>query len=231
MPYFRRGGHLRTGRDYEQQISGLSRIGNRRAFVFSEPDPFHFNTTAPAGTGPPVATTPGTPDHNALIAVLPPAWADQPLIPFRGHEEPNWTENRVLLSNLVAIDYTSGLVQYLPDRLGGMVGHLLERHLVYEALIRPSDGYVLSETALCFLYWAARQLTVAEIAGRLNQPVETLRSLVTDLVQRGLIQLVPVSASGTRLQHYFSFQTYEGTPAQQTLPDLWQPPRPGQFGR
>ena len=222
VPYFKRGGHLRTGRDYEQQISRISRIGDRRTFVFSEPDLFQFNTTAPAGTGHPVATTPDTPDYNALIAVLPPAWAGQPLIPFRAYEEPNWDQNRVLLNNLIAIDYTSGLVQYLPDRLGGMVGHLLERHPVYEALIRPSDGYVLSETALCFLHWAARQLTVAEIAGRLNQPVETLRSLVTDLAQRDLIQLVPVSASGARLQHYLSFQTYEGTPAQQTLPDLWQ---------
>ena len=219
VPYFKRGGHLQTGHDYEQQISGLTRIGDRRTFVFSEPDLFHLNTSAPAGMGQPPTSTP---DYNALIAVLPPAWAGHPLVPFRAHEEPDWIRKCVLLNNLVTIDYTSGLVQCLPGRSDGMVGHLLERHPVYDALIRPSDGYVLSETALCFLYWAARQLIVAEIAGRLNQSVESLRPLVTDLARRDLIQLVPVSAPGARLQHYLSFQTYEGTPARQTLPDLWQ---------
>lgn len=220
-PYFKRGGQLRTGLDYEQQIVQLSQLGNYQAFVFSEPDLFRFNTTAPMDTQLPLESTPNTPDYNALIAILPAAWTVEPLRPFRAHEAPDWTTNRVLLNNLLAIDYTSGRVHCQHDRMGGMVGHLLERHPVFETHIRASDGYILSETALCFLYWAARQLTVTEIAVRLGLATDELQWLVNDLAGRDLIQLVPVSAAGARLQHYLSFQTYEESYAEQTLPRLW----------
>lgn len=222
VPYFKRGGHLRTGSAYEQQINQLSQIGDRQAFVFSEPDLFRFNTGAPMGTCQTISTTPDTPDYNALIALLPTDWAKQSLTPFRAHEEPTWATNRVVLNNLVAIDHTSGLVQCQSDRLAGIVGHLLERHPVYNELIQASNGYVLSETALCFLYWAARQLTIADIARKLGESVDILRPLVMDLARRDLIQLVPISASGARLQHYLSFQVYETPAVEQTLPRVWQ---------
>ncbi|GAB4040289.1 AMP-binding protein [Spirosoma gilvum] len=222
VPYFKRGGQLRTGRTYEEQIAQIKQLGNRRAFVFSEPDLFQFNRLAPAGTCLAIQSTPDTAAYNALIAVLPGDWSSQSLTPFRFHEEPNWSTGRVLVNPLVCIDYGSGLIQCRPDHLSGIVGHLLERHPVYSELIRESNGYVLSERALLLLYWASRQLTIADIAARLGESVDQLQPLVDELAQRDLIQLAYISASGARLQHYLSFQTYEVSYTEQTLPTLWQ---------
>ncbi|WP_020600422.1 class I adenylate-forming enzyme family protein [Spirosoma panaciterrae] len=222
VPYFKRGGYLRTGLTYADQIAQVSQIGDRRAFIFSEPDLFTFNRIAPAGTCLPLQSTPDTTAYNALIAILPATWSSLCLSPFRFHEEPNWTTARVLVNPMVHIDYPSGLVQCRPDHLSGIVGHLLERHPVYSELIRASDGYILSERALQFVYWASRQLTVLDIAIRLGESVDQLRPLIGELAQRDLIQLVPVGGSGARLQHYLSFQTYEIPYSEQTLSRLWQ---------
>ncbi|WP_080054749.1 class I adenylate-forming enzyme family protein [Spirosoma aerolatum] len=222
IPYFKRGGHLRTGHTYEEQIAQVNQIGNRQTFIFSEPDLFTFNRLASAGTYLPLQSTPATTDYNALIAILPKAWSGSSLTPFRFHEEPDWANGRILVNPMVCLDYTSGLVQCRPEHLSGIVGHLLERHPVYHDLIRASDSYVLSERALQLLYWASRQLTVAAMADRLGEPVDQLRPYVEELAQRDLILLAPVSGSGARLQHYLSFQTYELPYPEQTLSRLWQ---------
>ncbi|MBN8821852.1 MULTISPECIES: class I adenylate-forming enzyme family protein [unclassified Spirosoma] len=222
VPYFKRGGHLRTGHTYEELIAQVSQIGNRRTFIFSEPDLFTFNRTASADTCLSLQSTPDTTAYNALIAVLPEAWIGSSLTPFRFHEDPDWANGRILVNPMVCLNYTSGLVQCRPDHLSGIVGHLLERHPVYHEVIQASDGYVLSERALQLLYWASRQLTVADMAARLDESLDQLRPVVEELAKRDLILLAPVSGSGARLQQYLSFQTYELPYPEQTLSWLWQ---------
>jgi acyl-coenzyme A synthetase/AMP-(fatty) acid ligase/SAM-dependent methyltransferase len=222
VPYFERGGRLLHGRQYQRILDGLNDAG-RRALVYSEPDLFQFNVHASAEDS--LAPAPDTSDYNGLVAWLPAAWLSAdgtaPLRPYRAHETPQWLDCRVLTNPLLTTDPLTGMLTVRPERFAGAVGHLLERHPVYEQHLAAADGYQLSTEARCLLYWAGRQLTGAEIAARLGcQPAELL-PLVQELCRRDIIQLVPVSAQSHRLQHYLSFQEYRPAAAEQTIPHLW----------
>ena len=220
-PYFERGGRLLTGRQYQRLLSGPAGP-TRTVLVYSEPALFEFNEH---GTEAPVPD-PDTANYNGLVALLPSAWlaaaGQPPLQPFRAAEQPGWEACRVLVNPLLNLDEATGIVRLQAEHLAGAVGHLLLRHPVYERHLAATNGYQLGTEARTVLYWAARQLTVAEIAERLGTSPAALRPLLRELSGRDVMQLVPLNAQSHRLQHYFSFQHYVPLLADQTIGQLWR---------
>ncbi|WP_303310969.1 AMP-binding protein [Hymenobacter sp. BT730] len=221
-PYFERGGRLLHGQQYMQFLEPLARQTNRQALVYSEPELFYFNEHSGSDTPAP-KPNPATADYNGLVALLPDTWTEkQPMLePYLAVEESTWASCRLLINFLLHINPLTGRVEYRAERFGGAVGHLLERHPVYQQHLASAHGYQLSAEARSVLYWAARQYTAIEIAQQLGRSVEELRPLLRELSALDIIQLVPVSAQSHRLQHFLAFQEFQAPRPEHTIPRLW----------
>lgn len=221
-PYFDRGGRQLHGWQYDRLFRNMVGSGDRQAFVFSEPGLFQFNERAAVDARRPLVSMPDSPDYNALIALLPTAWTTDSLQPFRQQDQPDWASCRLLINFLLAMNPATGRVRIDRQRFAGAVGHLLDRHPVYEQHLAAADGYELSADALVLLYWAARQHTLADIAQRMNRTPADLQPLVRELASRDIVQLVSVTEACHRRQHYLSFQEFQVPASDQTFASLWQ---------
>jgi acyl-coenzyme A synthetase/AMP-(fatty) acid ligase/SAM-dependent methyltransferase len=215
-PFFERGGRRLHGRQYDRLFAEKTASGGRQAFIFSEPDLFQFNETAPSGAEKTLHSTPDTPDYNALVALLPPAWLGSRLTPFRAAEEEDWETGRVLVNPLLDFRHPSGRM-----RVADAAGPMLARHPVYAAHLSRAVGYAPSDQARHLLYWADRAMTGAEIGERLGVSSETLRPLLRDLTRRDIVQVVPFGETCHRRQHFLTTQDYQPASAEQTLAHLW----------
>lgn len=226
-PFFERGGRRLHGRQFSELFGTMANaprtaLGDREALIFSEPELFSFNETAGGFSEKNLESTPETPDYNGLVALLPPAWRAEPLRPLRQHEQPDWEACRVLVNGLLDDAHPDGRVRLDPAAHAGTVGHLLERHPVYERHLKRAEGYALSDQARQILYWANRALTVAKIAGKIGLSTETLRPLLAELAALDLLQLVPLGEACHRRQHYLTTQEFVVPDRKQTLAHLWQ---------
>lgn len=214
-PFFERGCKQIHGNDYAKLFEHLLVRDSRQAFVFSEPGLFQLKKPEHC------VSDPDTEDYNALVAILPKGLAAGLLDP-EPFAKISPERLRLIINPLLSVDLHQQRIDIDPEHLNGVVGHLLERHPIYEAAIAPNQGYVLSELSAKVLYWSQREKTVAEIAEIVGVEASEIFDEIRPLIEQKAVQALPLEAEGGRFYQYLSTQEYREPDSKQTLRALWE---------
>ena len=228
-PYFDRGGKRLHGQLYDKYFRQLEAETNRRGFILSEPKLFEENDIQ-RSEHIALQSSPNMTDYNSLIAILPPSWSNIHLEAWSSRDLANAARNRsepasgcfIVFNHLLYCNSTTHGVELDRDQKGGSVGKLLERHPVYTRHIEQAKNYPLSLTMVKSLFLARHGYRVGEIAERLAVPIHELLTELTSAEDVGLLQVLPISSSGYRLQHLLATQEFIPEKSTQTLQHLWK---------
>lgn len=221
-PFFERGCRQLHGLSYDAWFRHLLEHSSRQGFVFPEPELFARNELYQRQSYP-LTSTPDTSHYNALLAILPHAWADKhQMVPFRFDDLSTPEQCFVLINPLLHFDASQQTFTIDRHKFADRVGYLLDRHPIYQQKLARADGHQVSEMATKALYLAQHLYTVAEMAEALNVTHAQLLPELRDLQERDILQLVPVTRDQIRLQHFLTSQQYVLPPEEQTLQALWR---------
>lgn len=220
-PFFERGGKRIHSKDYDVIFHHLTKNTNWKGFIFSELDLFRANDIE-GSSSISVKSNSDTSDYNALIALLPISWTDINLSAFTLSDIPEIENSYLLINSLVKINLNQQSVFIDPGQMGGAVGELLQRHPWYLERIKKLNDYQISELATKLIYLANKGFTVKEIINTINIEPNKLLEELSILENIGLLQVLPVSFDGFRLQYYLMTQQYLISKSEQNLKTLWQ---------
>ncbi len=220
-PYFNRGGKQMHGEDYDQAFRFLNETTNWKGFVFSEPKLFKANDIEYSSFIP-ILSDPNITDYNALIALLPSSWENEMLAAFSLKDIPNIEAAYIVINTLLRIDLNHQKVFIDFDHLNGAAGSLLKRHPVYVERIKNLNQYQLTALAAKTIFLANKGYTIKEVCSMLNVDINLLIKELEILERLGLLQVLPVSIDGIRLQNYLMTQQYIIPKSRQNLKALWQ---------
>ena len=220
-PFFERGGKQRHGNDYDQAFQLLTTNTNWKGFVFSEPALFRANDIDCAASIP-VISNPNTCDYNAMLALLPKAWENELLSAFTLKDISTIEDSYILVNSLLQIDLHQQRVSIDFNHMNGAAGSLLKRHPVYLERIKNLVDYHITELAAKTIYLANKGFSIHEIGGFLQADKDTLLSELKILEAVGLLQVLPISYDGFRLQNHLISQQYIIPKYKQHLKALWK---------
>jgi acyl-coenzyme A synthetase/AMP-(fatty) acid ligase len=220
-PFFERGCKQIHGKEYQSAFDLINKSTNWEGFVFSEPELFNANDIT-INTPFVVISNPNTKDYNALLALLPKPWKETALSSFSLKDIANPNKSRVLINILLNISLHHQKVIVDHGYFDGAMKSLLERHPVYVERIKGLEDFSLSELAIKMIYLAKRGLTVEEVSSTLNESENLVIKELEKLEKLGLLQVLPISESGIRLQNYIMSQEYIIPKREQTLKHLWE---------
>ena len=220
-PFFERGCKQIHGTAYQESFDHLSENSNWQGFVFSEPDLFVANDID-RSTDIKLISNPNSSDYNAMIALLPKSWANTSISAFSLKDIKDINNAYILINLLLHIDLNQQKVWVDYDYLDNAVGNLLKRHPIYVERIKRLDNYSLSDLECKIIYLAQKGFTVAEIVTHLNVLQEDILTILDHLEKLGLLQVIPVSDPGFRLQSFLMSQQYLFPKSEQNLQSLWQ---------
>lgn len=220
-PFFERGGKQMHGKDYDLAFQHLTKNTQGKGFIFSEPNMFKANDID-CSPSIPVISNPDTCDYNALIALLPKSWENEMLSAFTLKDIPNIEDAYILVNTLLRTDLNQQKVFIDFGHLNGATGSLLKRHPVYVERIKDLEQYQLTALQAKTIFLANKGYTVKEICSILNVGISILVKELEILERLGLLQVLPVSFDGFRLQNHLMTQQYIIPKSKQNLKALWQ---------
>ncbi len=219
-PYFDRGCKQRHGTAYQAAFDHLSKNSSWQGFVFSEPDLFVANDID-RSEDIKVVTNPNSTDYNATITLLPKSWDNKSLSALSLNNIKEIDKSYVLINLLLHIDLNQQKVWVDFNYLENAVGHLFKRHPIYVERIKALDNYALSDLECKIIYLSKKGLTVSEITNHLDMDQKQLVTILDQLERLGLLQVIPVSDAGFRLQSFLMSQQYLFPKSEQNLQALW----------
>ena len=220
-PFFERGGKQRHGNDYDQAFQLLTANTNWKGFIFSEPALFRANDMECAAAIP-VISNPNTIDYNAMIALLPKSWENELLSAFTLKDISTIGDSYILVNSLLQINLHQQRVSIDFNHLNGAAGSLLKRHPVYLERIKDLENYQITELAAKTIYLANKGFSIHEICTFLQVDQDTLTGELEILETVGLVQALPISYDGFRLQNHLISQQYIIPKYKQHLQALWK---------
>lgn len=220
-PFFERGGKQIHGLDYQNAFELFYTQKNRDAYIFSEPQLFIENDIA-CNSSITLTSTPNTEDYNGLIALLPESWRNATLSAYSFKDIENISEARVIVNQLPNIDLHQQLVTIDKKEKDSTVNYLLDRHPIYEERINELHNYQLTELAAKIIYLAKQCLSILEISNTLEKNIDAIVNELGKLEKTGLVQVLPISESGVRLQNYLMTQQFTIPKDKQNLKSLWE---------
>lgn len=220
-PFFERGGKQRHGKEYDEAFQLLTANTNWKGFVFSEPALFSANDIDCAASIP-VISNPNTSDYNAMLALLPKAWENEMLSAFTLKDISTIGDSYILVNSLLQIDLHKQQVSIDFNHMNGAAGSLLKRHPVYLERIKDLEDYHITELAAKTIYLANKGFSINEICGGLHIDTDTIIAELTMLETAGLVQVLPISYDGFRLQNHLISQQYIIPKYKQHLQALWK---------
>ncbi len=212
QPFFERGGHIVSGRSYQQRFDQAHARAGRSVVVMAETR--LFNGAAA------LRSEPDTPHYNALVALVPRAWEGTPL--RTANLDICLPQSRAVRNRLLRIDSLTGKATPDPQALGALMGELLSRHPCYAARLDELGTQVLDATALCILFQLDQLHTLEDTAQRLALPFAVVAQHVARMVGQELLQVAPLSAAMARLQSYYGDQVVRPLPQEANFDYLWQ---------
>ena len=219
-PFFERGCKQMHGTDYQKAFDHLAKVSNWQGLVFSEPSLFSANDID-RSENIPVFSNPNSTDYNALIALLPKSWKGASLSAYSLKDISNIEDSRILINLLLDINLHQQQVSINHQHMDGSVDYLLERHPVYVERIKKLNHFPISELTCKIIYLAKKGFTIKEICEHLYLTKNQIIQLLDRLEQFGLLQVLPLSDTGFRLQSYLMSQHYLFTKSEQNLKSLW----------
>ena len=220
-PFFERGGKLLHGEVYQNSIQKLFANSNRNCFVFSEPELFAFNDLKIKKTFP-LQSNPNTTDYNGLIALLPSDSLNSNLSVFGINELTDVLKARIIVNELITINLHQQIIVVDSKNIDENVKHLFDRHPVYVERIKLANNYKLSVTEAEIIYLSQFGYTIEQIVEKLNKNVSTIIPILENLEKIGVIQVLPISEVGLKLQNYLMTQEYHSIQKNQNLKTLWE---------
>lgn len=193
QPFFERGCQQRHGRDYRAWLDRVTAVGERRGWVFSEAALFN---------GPELAALIDdydTTHYNGMVAILP--QPSQPVTPLAF----NRAAQRLVVSPLFRIHLGRTSVRVAPGLFDSAVGHLLERHPVYQARL-PDEAVNISEPALLALLLAVVGHSEHDIDAAISPASSVMTVALQALVDVELLRPALLSDAGHRLQRFHGNQ-------------------------
>ena len=219
-PYFDRGCKQLHGMEYDAFFQRMAQHTSRKGYIFGEATMFWENDVK-KNPEIPLSHTPNTSDYNALLAILPSDWK-VPLAAFGTESIADVATCRILVNHILQIDLHQGRVFVDRDKMEKGVGHLLDRHPIYVERLKEAGDYPLSEQMCRVLYLAMQGHTVQEISTLTQLDLQFIIDDLSDLEQRGIAQVLPLSEEAFRLQQFISTQEYLFPHSSQHLQLLWQ---------
>ncbi len=220
-PFFERGGKQRHGKEYTEAFQLLTANTNWKGFVFSEPALFRANDIDCAASIE-VISNPNTSDYNAMLALLPKAWEKIFLSAFTLKDISSIQDSYILVNPLLKIDLHQQWVSIDFNHVNGAAGSLLKRHPVYLERIKDLEDYHITELAAKTIYLANKGFSINEICSGLNIDTNTIIAELEILETAGLVQVLPISYDGFRLQNHLISQQYIILKYKQHLKALWK---------
>jgi len=220
-PFFERGGKQRHGNDYDQAFQLLTDNTNWKGFVFSEPALFRVNDIE-RSVSIPIISNPNTSDYNAMIALLPKSWEKEFLSAFTLKDVSTIGDSYILVNSLLKIDLHQQRVYIDFNHLNGAAGSLLKRHPVYLERIKDLEEYEITELTAKTIYFANKAFSINEICSILKIDLATIIAELEILETAGLLQVLPISYDGFRLQNHLISQQYIIPKYKQHLKALWK---------
>lgn len=220
-PFFERGGHQLHGKTYQHIIDRLFSDKGKRGYIFSEPELFIENDIK-RSTQITIQSTPNTIDYNGFVAILPESWTHKTLGAFSLNDIPKIEQAYILINELLDINLHQNTVSINRGKIEGQLGYLLDRHPIYLERIQALDGFKLSEQASKYIYLARNGFSIDDISRKTHQNISSILKELTHFEQLGLLQVLPLSQDGIRLQYYLMNQHYILTKEEQYFPTFWK---------
>lgn len=221
IPFFERGCKQIHGNEYKSAFDHFNKNDNWEGYIFSEPQLFISNDIT-NDIPIPIESDYNTPDYNALIAILPQHWIHKKIKGYSLKDIPEISNARVLINSLVNISLQHQKVSIDLCSFDGQMKAFLERHPIYLKRIENLDGYLLSEMATKVIFLAKNGHTIKEISSCIDYEEKEVIKELLKLEKEGLIQVLPVSETCIRLQHYIMTQEFIVPEKLQTIKHLWQ---------
>ena len=213
-PFFERGGLQLHGEVYQTIFDNMLPQYHKKGYVFSEPDLFQLKETKE------MVSTPSTEDYNGCQAILPENHQLK-LEPFKLNKD-EIPKARILSNPFLKINFTQAVIELDRDHFEGSVGHIIDRHPVYDRMLSKNHGYQLNELEVRLLYFGSKAHTIKEISEIMNEPIERIIEIALNFQDKDIIEILPLDETGFRLQHFHSTQDYLAPKKHQTLSHLWQ---------
>ncbi len=216
-PFFQRGGDLIHGNVYDSFFKELKQV-NKKGYVFSEPDLFRKSDNPKYA----MTANPNTSDYNGLVALSANnVDLNNQLSAFNYYEFFALADGFLIPNPLLETDSTNSII-LRRDELADEIKSLLENHPVYVDRIKNTIGYTLSDVESMVLYWAKKCRSVAFIRNILDMDEQSLKTVISQLQNLDILQILPVHERHVRLQHFLAYQTYTEGAERMNLQHLWK---------
>lgn len=212
-PFFKRGGDLVHGLEYQEVFN--QNISGFHTSVYSEPQLFLFQKGAIKD----VYADPETSNYNGLVALS--SQDDS----FHGNLRSFHFLDEYGLNNCNAIfNYLleTNVLGIISGTSNPVLKEHMERHPVYRDVLETVAGYELSDLERKVVYWIKKGFTLQSIQVILAIESELYKTLLKNLDQLEIIQILPVSQTAIRLQIYHATQKWIEAEGHHTLPALWK---------
>ena len=170
----------------------------------------------------PLQSNPNTTDYNGLIALLPSDSLNSNLSVFGINELTDVLKARIIVNELITINLHQQIIVVDSKNIDENVKHLFDRHPVYVERIKLENNYKLSVTEAEIIYLSQFGYTIEKIVEKLNKNVSTIIPILENLEKIGVIQVLPISEVGLKLQNYLMTQEYHSIQKNQNLKTLWE---------
>lgn len=195
VPFFERGGRHAHGRDYRDWLQGTGASRHAEGWVLSEAALFTGPDTAL------LADDSETSHYNGVLALLP-RQRPAPVPPSR----PALETQRFVLSPLFRFSLARAQWRLGPTLHAGAVGHLLQRHPVYEQRL-PAAAVDCSDAALVACLLALLGQTGGEIASAFEPALPAgLPALLESLLSHDILRPAQITKAGQQLQCFHANQ-------------------------
>jgi acyl-coenzyme A synthetase/AMP-(fatty) acid ligase len=213
-PYFKRGGDLLHGKEYESFYENT----HRKFSVYSEPKLFNKSRNSIEI----VKADANTVDYNGLIVNSPASLnLDEKIQYFDYFDYFNLSQGRLILNHILEID-SQNKIQLKCGILEEDIARLLINHPVYNNLIAKVIDYQLNETEAKIIYWVKQNCSAAEIFEKIRVDSKSFIDAIKSLERLEILQILPLDSEHLRLQNFISTQTWKETKGKSHLQYLWK---------
>ena len=212
-PFFERGCNQLSGDEWQYILDKQCATGNRKAYIFSEPELFSCGATFTLNSNPDTA------DYNGAALIAPKEWEGSEVSTLHG---PNITIRDYLFVNpLLDINLHTASVRLALDKPGLQVSEMLTRHPVYHQRLEECVGETLSPTECEVIFHSLRCKDFQQICLDNKHTEPDLLLAANALYTREILFPAAVSPAMAGLQAYYSYLELPDRSAN-SFPDLWQ---------
>ncbi|WP_438951512.1 class I adenylate-forming enzyme family protein [Porticoccus sp.] len=211
-PFFERGCHQYHGREWKAWLDQLLRDSSRSSWLLPEVSLFALAEPLP------LKDDSETAHYNGLLMIGPRELEGSMLQP--GNEWAFISQARFIKNPLLDINLSTCEVRLSPTTLSGRSQELLQRHPCYLQRLEHC-GATLSTDESLFIWYAAQNLSLSQIAVSMELPLGETRALARQLCGREILHPAVISPAMSTLQHYHGFGSVpEWRP--QSFAELWE---------